>query len=101
MGTLEPLFDSNILIDYLKGFERARNEIDRYTDKAISVISWMEVMAGATLERVTATRVFLKRFEVVPFTDEISEQTIANRRTTRLKLPDAIILATAQVQGRV
>ena len=70
MGTLEPLFDTNILIDSLKGFDRARNEIDRYADEAISVIAWMEVMAGATSERDTATRVFLKRFEVVPITVE-------------------------------
>ena len=40
------LFDTNILIDYLNGVEAARTELGRYSDKAISLITWMEVMVG-------------------------------------------------------
>ncbi len=35
MGTLRPLFDSNILIDYLK-IDKARNEIDRLAEKQLA-----------------------------------------------------------------
>jgi predicted nucleic acid-binding protein len=33
------LFDTNILIDYLNGIEQAKTELDKLTDKAISVIT--------------------------------------------------------------
>lgn len=41
------LFDTTILIDYLNGISDAAKEIGRYREKAISPITWMEVMAGA------------------------------------------------------
>ena len=47
MGALDSLFDTNILIDYLKGIPFAVAEIDGSASRAISVISWREVMAGA------------------------------------------------------
>ena len=55
------LFDTIILIDYLNGIEQAKAELDRYSDKAISLISWMEVMVGATPETEVILREFLKR----------------------------------------
>jgi predicted nucleic acid-binding protein len=33
------LFDTNILIDYLSGVVEARAELERYPDRAISVIT--------------------------------------------------------------
>jgi predicted nucleic acid-binding protein len=41
------LFDTNILNDHLRGIPAARAEPGRYDDKAVSIISWMEVLAGA------------------------------------------------------
>ena len=38
------LFDTNILIDYLNGIEQAREEMRRFADKAISLVTWMDVM---------------------------------------------------------
>ncbi len=40
------LLDTNILIDYLNGVKSAKIELERFEDKAISVITWMEVMVG-------------------------------------------------------
>ena len=54
------LFDTNILIDYLNGIQPAKTELDRYSDKAISLITWMEVMVGATPETEGIVRGFLK-----------------------------------------
>jgi len=41
----------------------------------------------------------LSKFHVILLDEQIEEATIALRRRARLKLPDAIIAATAHVQG--
>ena len=40
------LFDTNILIDHLNAIPQAREEIGRFESRAISIITWMEVMVG-------------------------------------------------------
>ena len=40
------LFDSNILIDHMRGFPQAKAEVDRYQDRAISIVTWIEIMSG-------------------------------------------------------
>ena len=95
------LFDTNILIDYLSGIPKARQEITRYVDSAISVITWMEVMAGAKPENEQATALFLGTFRLLTLTPAIAQQAVDVRRTLRIKLPDAIILATAQIEKRI
>jgi len=62
---VKALFDTNILIDYLNGFEMARTAIERFEDKAISIITWMEVMIGTNDENQLATKQFLATFELV------------------------------------
>jgi predicted nucleic acid-binding protein len=96
---VKALLDTNILIDYLKGIAVAREEVERYSDAAISVITWMEVMAGATPEDETAVRTFLAGFAMVPLSPAVAERAIVRRRERRLKLPDAIIYASADVEG--
>jgi hypothetical protein len=93
---VKALFDTNVLIDYLNGVPEAGEELRRYEARAISVISWMEVMAGAAAEVEAATRAFLDSFEQVMIDQEIAEQAVAVRREGRVKLPDAIIWASAR-----
>ncbi|TCL76003.1 type II toxin-antitoxin system VapC family toxin [Rhizobium sp. BK251] len=93
------LFDTNILIDYLNMIPQARDEFQRYETRAISIITWMEVMIGARAEVLEATRGFLNGFRVVPLDGTIAERTVAIRQAHRLKLPDAIIWATADTQS--
>ena len=95
------LFDTVILIDFLNGVRPARKEIHRYRDRAISLITWMEVMAGAPADQEQATSLFLGTFSNLPVTPAIARRAVEIRRQTKLKLPDAIILATAQVEKRV
>lgn len=95
------LFDTCILIDYLRGVPQARIECDRHADRAIGIITWMEVLAGATAGNEDDTRMFLRNFHTVALTAEIAEVAVMIRRTTRIKLPDAMIQATAEVEGRV
>lgn len=93
------LFDTNILIDYLNGIEQARVALERHPDRAISLVTWMEVMEGATPETEEMTRRFLDGFVMLLVDERIGETAVALRRQHRIKLPDAIVWATAQVTG--
>jgi predicted nucleic acid-binding protein len=96
---VKALFDTNILIDFLRGLSSAREELNRYQDKAISVVTWMEVMAGAPMLTDRGTREFLDGFDLVGLDEKIAERAVALRREYRLKLPDAIVWASAQVRA--
>ena len=96
---MRALFDSNILIDYLNGIAAAKAELARYESPAISVITWIEVLVGAAPAAEAATRGFLSGFEKIEVTDSISEKAVAIRRDLGLRIPDAIILATAQAEN--
>jgi predicted nucleic acid-binding protein len=98
---VKALFDTNILIDYLNGIPDAGKEIGRYRQKAISLITWMEVMAGATAQDEAVIKAFLSQFELLPIDSTVSAEAVAIRRTRRIKLPDAIILATARTGDRL
>jgi predicted nucleic acid-binding protein len=96
---VKALFDTNILIDYLNAIPEARTELQRYTEKAISIVTWMEVMVGAEQDLEAATRSFLAGFDVIAVDDQVAELTVVLRRSDRIKLPDAVIWATAQTRG--
>ena len=98
---VKALFDTNILIDYLRGVEPARAELARFPDPAISIVTWMEVMAGAPPDTEAATRAFLGAFITVALDPTVAERAVEIRRTQRLKLPDAIVRASAEVQDRL
>jgi hypothetical protein len=95
------LFDTNILVDFLAGVWQAKEEIARYPDRAISIITWMEVMVGATSANEAITAAFLNTFVIFPMTQAIAEKAVTTRRHSRMKLPDAIIFATAQAESRL
>ena len=101
MGARSVLFDTNILIDYLGGISQARVEMEGYSRRAISIVTWMEVMAGTTREDERQIRAFLLAFSVLPVTAEVAERAFELRRQRKIKLPDAIIQATAQVEDRL
>jgi predicted nucleic acid-binding protein len=93
------LFDTTILIDYLIGIADARTELDRYRERSISIITWMEVMAGVGPEHQLKTRAFLATFQNLPISAAVAERAVDLRKQRRIKLPDAIILATAEIAG--
>ncbi len=93
-------FDTNILIDASNGLELARAELRRATDRIVSIVTEIEFLVGCrTDEEEAAARQFLTQFRVVPVTGPIADAAVNVRRTTRLRLPDAIVLATAHVSG--
>lgn len=99
-------FDSNIIIDALAGFAPARAEIDRATNFGaqawISRVVWIEVMSKGDDDALWRTETLLSGFGVDEIDAEVSRRAAALRRgRSRLKAMDAIILATAQLRGRV
>jgi predicted nucleic acid-binding protein len=93
------LFDTNILIDYLNGISQAKVEIERYEQRYISIITFMEVLVGAEPELEVPIRSWLSGFEVVHLGVAIAEGAISIRQKKRIKLPDAIVWASAQTNN--
>jgi len=97
---MKAVIDSDVLIDYLQGIPAARAEINRYSQPLYSMISWMEVMCGAqTAEERDAAKTLFESMKRVEISLEIAETAVEERRALGLKLPDAIILASADQEG--
>lgn len=99
-------FDANIVIDALAGYPPAREEIERAVAISarpwISRMAWIEVLSKGSEAMVRDALDFVGRFGIDEVDDEISRRAAALRRERpRLKSPDAIILASAQIRGRV
>src|SRR6266446_404341 len=101
MGSrMKGVFDTNILVDYLGGEGRSETTLRNYEEKIISRITWMEVLIGASNPTdESRVRSFLSGFRIVEVSVPVSESAVQIRRATpKLKLPDAIIYATARNQ---
>ncbi len=100
---MEPSFliDTNILIYYLDGHIPLGHEtkIDHIFTHSfnISVVSKIELLGWRkyTPEQYQIVSQFIWRVHVIYLDDDIAEQTISIKQTYPLKLPDAVIAATA------
>lgn len=95
------VFDTNILIDLLNKRLEAAEAIEKgASHRSISLISWMEVMVGARKYHQEArTAALLGAFEIIDVSREIAERSVLLRAEHGMKLPDAIILASAMVRN--
>jgi predicted nucleic acid-binding protein len=59
----------------------------------------MEVISGGEPAFADATRAFLNRFASIPIGEGIAKRAFKLRRERRMKLPDAITLATSLETG--
>jgi predicted nucleic acid-binding protein len=98
---VKALFDTNVLIDYLNGVKGAKAELARFEDKAISVITWMEVMVGTTPATQAGTKAFLAGFAHLVIDERVAERALILRQDKHIRLEDAIVWATAQTSGRM
>ena len=92
--------DTNAVIDYLdKKLPVKSLNLIYDTDGQISVITRMELLAApnATKNELNILRNFIKTSTVHYMDESIIQKGIDIRRNYRLKLPDAIIAATAVV----
>lgn len=98
------LWDTNVVIYYLQ--KQFSSSSERFVDStllhnppALSVISEIELLCwrNATKEQIDILKSFISQISVFNLTDEIKCATIDIRRTYKVKLPDALIAATALV----
>lgn len=95
-------FDSNILIDALNGRREAHAEIARVDRPFISRITWIEVLSKEAGSTVSLIEAFLNGFGVDEMDLEIARRAAGLRRERpRLRLADAVVLASAQARGRI
>lgn len=97
----DPFFDTNILVDWLKDRPQAVAELSRYKRHRISRIVWAEILAGEPLEQRDTMQQIIAPFEVVDIDARIAATAADIRHRSRMKLLDALILATAQVNGAI
>lgn len=95
-------FDTNIVIDMLHDRPAAWSEVRSVTRAWISRMTWIEVMSGVPDGAAEQTEEFLRLFAMSEIDEEIARRAAALRHQRKsLKAPDAIILASAQLSGRI
>jgi len=93
------IFDTNIIIYLSKKLLATEKVFFENASYSISIISKMELLGYAFKDDKEEKFLieFIDSLNVIPLTDEIVDTTIKLRKLTKVKLPDAIIYATAQV----
>ena len=89
--------DTNILIFFLKGDQEVIDIISE-KDPVISFITELELLSFPEDARDSEDTIkgLLRNCSIIDINQEIKKGTIRFRKSTTLKLPDAIIAATAQ-----
>ena len=93
------LLDTNVLIDVLKGEATARDWLEEQQQPAVSVITWIEVLFGCRTAESQTVEAWLDSFERLPLDRDVARESVQARQRHGLKVPDAIILATARCHG--
>ena len=96
MNGIDFLADTNAILYLLSGNDCMKPFLD--SRLAISSITFMELLSYSmiTEQEEQVIREFLKGCELIQLNDSIMEQPIQLRKTYKIKLPDAIIAATAK-----
>jgi predicted nucleic acid-binding protein len=89
------------VIDWLNRRPEARAELIRYRRHRISRIVWTEVLAGEQTERRSVAQRLIAPFDVVELDMRIAAAAAEIRCRSKMKLVDAFIFATAQVNGSI
>jgi predicted nucleic acid-binding protein len=96
------LFDSDIVVWLLRGNEAAVRLAEAERERAISVVTYMEVLQGAhDKQELTVIKDFIRysAFEILPLTESIGHRAVFYVETYGLKaslgIADALIAATA------
>ena len=95
-GSSSVLVDTNILIYLFKGSQRIF-ELLNGRDIWVSFITEMEVLAfdGHTPKELQTIKEFLSECRIVDINRSIKDAAIDIRKNDKVKLPDALIAATA------
>lgn len=97
-GNKKALLDSNIIIYLSKNMVDVADLLEKYEYLYISIITYMEVLGykfEKSEEKAIITEI-VNTFDIINLDHEIANKVIEIREKNKIKLPDAIILATAQ-----
>jgi predicted nucleic acid-binding protein len=99
MAEFKLVSDSSVIINHLNGkldLEAFFSDIPD-AERYISIITAIEVLSkqGMTAGEEKTITSFLDQFAVVDITQRVKNEAIVIRRATKMKLPDAVIAATA------
>src|SRR5690554_3905340 len=104
MGT-KYLIDNNAVIEFLggtlpsAGSDWMQNICDQNL-QFLSVINKIEILGfNVPPSELVVFNEFIQAAQVIPLSETVVQQTIEIRKTYKIKLPDAIIAATAMVYG--
>lgn len=97
------LIDSNIIIYHLNGDDLATDFLTLNKNQcAISQITYIEVLSfDFTPEQEQDVKEFLEGFKIIDLNKAIAIQATVNRKLKRIKIPDNIIAATAQMNDLI
>ena len=102
------IFDTDVLIWFFRGNRGAAELIERQTDRAVSVVSVMELYQGARSQEEIRTigRFFQESgFHVIPLNESMSHLAVTlveeHTRNDGLQMADALIAATARQTATV
>ncbi|MFZ4126005.1 MAG: PIN domain-containing protein [Rickettsiales bacterium] len=97
---MKALFDTHILIDYLRGVPEAKREIEQYEARLMSAVSAAEIVAAAKPEELPVLTAWLEGFEVVSADSRVAQIAAQLRANdVQLGLIPALIWASAKAQG--
>lgn len=104
MGEIRYLTDTNAVIDYLarkmpeSGMDFMNGVVNSIPN--ISIITKIEVLGfNTTAEHTLLLTNFMDDAAILDLTAEVADLTISIRRAQKIKLPDAILAATALANG--
>lgn len=96
------VFDTALVIDYLRGIKRALEAFGQFPDRAITVGTWVEIMSEAPTRLEPQTREFLRGFERLAINEAIADRALAlMQQHERLSIQQALAWATAQINNSV
>ena len=96
------LLDTNSVIYFFNGEENISKLVEKAEDQVyISFITKIEMLCFEIEDEDVKREIgeFLEEIEVITIDDAIISQTIEYRKNVKMKVPDAIICATAKVRG--
>lgn len=101
MNGTKGILDSNVIIFFSKRKIDIESLYSKYAELCVSIVSYIEVYAYEfedAEERELIDR-FFENVEIIDVNKEIADQTIIYRKdkTKKIKLADAIIIATAKI----
>lgn len=97
----DPIFDTGILVDWLRGKPQARAELLCYPRHRISRLTWTEICAAEPMETRDHVRELIAPFEIVELDGRIASAAADLMARMGLGLAAAVVLATAQVSGAI